>query len=105
MKPSGMLLTAVLLGLICAGMYGANTMLTGLIPLEYDRVGRTSLTAGMVDSFIYVGSALSGALAGGVYELLGANMLFGAWIIAGSISAALMILSSRMSKAYWNNHS
>ena len=102
MNPMGMLLTAVLLGLICAAMYGANTMLTGLIPLEYDRVGRTSLTAGMVDSFIYVGSALSGALAGGVYEQLGANMLFGAWILAGALSAALMVISSRMSSNYWN---
>lgn len=100
----GMLVTAVLLGLICAAMYGANTMLTGLIPLEYDRVGRTSLTAGLVDSLIYAGSALSGALAGGVYEMLGANMLFGAWIIAGAVSAVLMVVSSRMSKRYWNQH-
>lgn len=100
----GMLKTAVLLGLICAAMYGANTMLTSLIPLEYDRIGRTSLTAGMVDSFIYAGSALSGALAGGVYEMLGANMLFGAWIIAGAVSAVLMVVSSRMSKRYWNQH-
>ena len=97
----GMLLTAVLLGFICAAMYGANTMLTGLIPLEYDRVGRTSLTAGMVDSFIYAGSALSGTLAGGIYETLGSDMLCGAWILAGGASAALMHMASRMSAAYW----
>ncbi|MBR5302128.1 MAG: MFS transporter [Clostridia bacterium] len=101
---SGMLKTAVLLGLICAAMYGANTMLTSLIPLEYDRVGRTSLTAGMVDSFIYAGSALSGVLAGGVYEALGPGMLFGAWIAAGALSAVLMVVSSRMSKTYWSQH-
>ena len=100
----GMLKTAVLLGLICAAMYGANTMLTSLIPLEYDRVGRTSLTAGMVDSFIYAGSALSGVLAGGVYETLGPGMLFGAWIAAGAASAVLMHLASRMSSAYWNKN-
>ena len=41
----GMLLTAVLLGTICAAMYGANTMLTGLIPMEYDRIGKTGMTA------------------------------------------------------------
>ena len=97
----GMLLTAVLLGFICAAMYGANTMLTGLIPLEYDRVGRTSLTAGMVDSFIYAGSALSGTLAGGIYETLGSDMLCGAWILAGGASAVLMHRASRMSAAYW----
>lgn len=101
---SGMLLTAVLLGTICAAMYGANTMLTGLIPLEYDRVGRTSLTAGMVDSFIYVGSALAGVLAGGVYETCGADTLFLLWIAAGALSALLMYLSSRMSSAYWAKH-
>lgn len=101
---SGTLLTAVLLSLICAAMYGANTMLTGLIPLEYDRTGRTSLTAGMIDSFIYAGSALSGVLAGGVYETLGARMLFAAWILAGGVSALLMHLSSRMSQAYWQKH-
>lgn len=100
----GMLKTAVLLGLICAAMYGANTMLTGLIPLEYDRVGRTSLTAGMVDSFIYAGSALSGVLAGSVYETLGVSWLFLAWILAGGVSALLMHISSRMSKAYWSRH-
>ena len=100
----GKLKTAVMLGLICAAMYGANTMLTGLIPLEYDRVGRTSLTAGIVDSLIYAGSALSGTLAGGVYETLGPDKLFLSWILAGGTSAMLMLLSSRMSSAYWAKH-
>ncbi|MBR4040382.1 MAG: MFS transporter [Clostridia bacterium] len=101
MKRFGLPATAVLLGMICAGMYGANTMLTGLIPLEYDRVGRTSLTAGMIDSFIYLGSALSGAIAGGIYETLGPDMLYGAWMLAGGVSALLMMISSRMSAAFW----
>ena len=100
-KHLGLLATAVLLGMICAGMYGANTMLTGLIPLEYDRVGRTSLTAGMIDSFIYLGSALSGAIAGSIYETLGANMLYGSWMLAGGISVLLMMISSRMSAVFW----
>ena len=97
---------SVLLGLICAGMYGANTMLTGLIPLEYDRIGRTSLTAGLIDSLIYLGSALSGALAGGVYENLGGWALYGLWIAAGAASALLMTAAFRMSAKYWkaNGH-
>ena len=104
MKHFGLLVTAVLLGMICAGMYGANTMLTGLIPLEYDRVGRTSLTAGMIDSLIYLGSALSGTIAGSIYETLGANMLYGAWMLAGALSILLMLAASRMSAAYWQKH-
>lgn len=101
---SGMLLTAVLLGTICAAMYGANTMLTGLIPLEYDRVGRTSLTAGMVDSFIYIGSALAGVFGGSIFDAMGAHTLYGSWIVAGLLSAILMLLAMRMSCRYWNKH-
>lgn len=101
MNRFGMLVTAVLLGLICAAMYSANTMFTSLIPLEYDRVGRTSLTAGMIDSFIYLGSALSGIFGGGIFETLGANMLYGTWILTGGAAVLLMHIASRMSAAYW----
>ena len=95
-------IAGVLLGTICAAMYGANTMLTGLIPLEYDRVGRTSLTAGMIDSFIYLGSALAGVFGGSIFDAMGAHTLYGSWIIAGGISAILMLLAMRMSNSYWH---
>ena len=97
----GILLTAVLLGFICAGMYGANTMLTALIPLQYDRVGRTGMTAGMVDCTIYAGSAIAGVVGGSLYEGAGAAALFGAWIAAAVVCAGLMMLSFAMSRKYW----
>ena len=94
-------LTAVLLGCMCAAMYGANTMLTGLIPFEYHRVGKTGMTAGLVDSCIYAGSALAGVLAGGVYEGMGAQALAALWALSAVISILLMRVSGRMSAAYW----
>jgi len=94
-------LTAVLLGCMCAAMYGANTMLTGLIPFEYHRVGKTGMTAGLVDSFIYAGSALAGALAGGVYEGFGTKALVVLWALSAAVSVILMHVSGRMSMAYW----
>ena len=97
------MITAVLLGLICAGMYGANTMLTALIPLQYDRIGRTGMTAGMIDSSIYAGSAIAGVLGGGLYEGAGAPALYGAWIGAAAVCAALMLASLTMSRKYWEN--
>ena len=99
----GVLATAVLLGLICAGMYGANTMLTGLIPLEYDRVGKTGLTAGLIDSLIYAGSALAGAVGGALYETMGTQALYASWIAAAAAAAALMALAGRMSARYWRS--
>jgi len=98
---TGILLTAVLLGFICAGMYGANTMLTGLIPMEYDRAGKTGLTAGMVDSFIYLGGALSGFLGGTLYDGFGSEALYVSWIATAVLCSAMMIVSGRMSKRYW----
>ena len=97
-------LTAALLGCMCAAMYGANTMLTGLIPFEYHRVGKTGMTAGLVDSCIYGGSALAGALAGGVYEGLGVSALIAMWAGAAAVSIVLMRVSSRMSAAYWKKY-
>ena len=94
-------LTAVLLGCMCATMYGLNTMLTGLIPFEYNRIGKTGMTAGLVDSCIYLGSALAGALAGGVYEGFGVSALIVMWIAAAAVSIVMMRVSGRMNAAYW----
>ena len=104
MMTSGMLRTAVLLGLICAGMYGANTMLTALIPLEYNCVGKTGMTAGLIDSFIYAGSAFSGVVGGGIYGSLGRNTLYGTWAAAGMVSVVLLAAAGRMSARYWKAH-
>lgn len=104
MITSGMLRTAILLGLICAGMYGANTMLTALIPLEYNCIGKTGMTAGLIDSFIYAGSAFAGVFGGSIYEKLGRNTLYGTWAAAGVASVALLFAAGRMSARYWKAH-
>ena len=97
-------LTAALLGCMCATMYGLNTMLTGLIPFEYNRIGKTGMTAGLVDSFIYAGSVLAGALAGGVYEGFGVSALVIMWIAASALSIVMMRISGRMNAAYWKKY-
>ena len=97
-------LIAALLGCMCAAMYGANTMLTGLIPFEYHRIGKTGMTAGLVDSCIYGGSALAGALAGGVYEGMGVSALIAMWACAAAVSIVMMRISSRMSTLYWKKY-
>jgi len=97
--PVGALLPmAMLLGCVCAAMYGANTMLTGLIPMEYDNMGKSGMTAGLVDAFIYLGSALAGVLAGGVYDMAGEQMLYLIWIGAAVCCAAMMIVSGKTRK-------
>ena len=101
----GLLLLSILLGMICAAMYGANTMLTALIPMDYDRVGRTGMAAGMIDSCIYLGSALSGVIGGYVYEQIGPSSLYGAWILAAVVSGVLIHAGSRISMKFWKTFS
>ncbi len=90
----GMLFTALLLGMICACMYGMNPIMTGLLPMEYEKAGRIGLTAGLIDSFIYLGSSLAGVAAGGLYEALGVKALYAAFLIASAAAAILSWLSA-----------
>ncbi len=90
---------AVLLGLMSAILYGSNTLFTVLIPMEYDKSGRVGLAAGLIDSFIYVGSALAGALTGFIRESMGSwTGVYGIWIVVSILGAASMFLSVRGSK-------
>lgn len=91
----GMLAVALLLGCVCAAMYGANPMLTALIPMEYSAIGRSGMAAGLVDACIYLGSALAGVLAGGVYESGGLGALCVIWMAACAAGAGMMLLSGR----------
>ena len=88
-----MVISAVLMGLGCAGLYGLNPLLTALIPLEYDRAGRIGLAAGLIDSFIYIGSALAGVLGGVVSQYLGSTGLFVSWTVVAMLSAACCFMS------------
>ena len=92
---SGMLLTALLLGCICAATYGANAMLTGMIPMEYDSVGKSGMTAGMIDAFIYLGSALAGVLGGGIYDYAGVGALCLIWAGSSAVAVVLMLTSEK----------
>ena len=90
---------AVLLGLMSAILYGSNTLFTVLIPMEYDKSGRVGLAAGLIDSFIYVGSALAGTLTGFIRESMGSwTGVYGIWIVVSILGAASMFLSLRGSK-------
>ena len=64
-------------------------------------MGRTGMTAGMIDSMIYAGSAFSGVLGGVIYEHAGAAMLFLSWTGAAVVSAAMIVLAARLFGRYF----
>lgn len=90
---------ALFLGMMSAILYGSNTLFTVLMPMDYDSTGRVGLAAGLIDSFIYVGSALAGTLTGFMRESTGSwTGVYAIWIIVSLIGAGCMFLSVRGSK-------
>lgn len=95
---SAVWVTALMLGLMSAILYGSNTLFTVLMPMEYDKSGRVGLVAGLIDSFIYVGSALAGTLTGFMRESTGSwSGVYALWIFVSILGAACMFLSAKRS--------
>ncbi|MEG0767364.1 MAG: MFS transporter, partial [Clostridia bacterium] len=90
----GMLLTALLLGACCACMFGVNPLTTTILPMEYADVGRVGLVAGMVDSLIYVGSALVGVTTGSVQQAYGLPAVYALWGIVALLGVASILYSA-----------
>lgn len=96
---SSVLLTATFLGVMSAILYGSNTLITTIIPMEYTDCGRVGLVAGLVDALIYVGSALAGTLTGWLHETTGAwTSVYLIWAAVAIVGAAGSILSARGAK-------
>ena len=89
---------ALLLGLCCASCYGINPMINTLIPMEYERAGRVGLVAGLVDCFIYLGSALAGTAAGALSDSYGWGTVYTVWALVSALGSALAFVSIRGGK-------
>ena len=94
---------ALLLGLCCSATYGINPMLTTFIPMGYEQGRRVSLVAGMMDSFIYVGSSLAGVITGAIRDSAGWTPVFILWCGVAVMAFILALASTRGAKwlAQW----
>lgn len=96
-------LTAIFLGVMSAILYGSNTLLTTIIPMEYTDCGRVGLVAGLVDALIYVGSALAGTLTGWLHETTGAwTSVYLIWAAVAILGAVCSVFSARGAKKLSN---
>ena len=95
-------LCALLMGLCCAANFGVNPLLNALIPMDYDKSGRIGLVAGLIDCFIYIGSALTGVAAGAVIDVVGWQGVYAMWIVVSAVGAAFGIAAIRGEKRMKN---
>ena len=92
-------LLALMLGIISAILYGTNPLLTTLIPMEYDYMGRVGLVAGLTDCSIYIGSSLAGVATGWMHDISGSwQIVYLVWTIVAVVGGALGLLATRKIK-------
>lgn len=84
------ILAIIFLGLSSAMMYGANTILLGVIPLAYVKYNKTSSVAGFLDFNSYMAAGLSSLIAGFSLDRIGWNGILIFWIVM--IAVAILAL-------------
>ena len=92
-------LLALMLGLISAILYGTNPLLTTLIPMEYDYMGRVGLVAGLTDCSIYIGSSIAGVATGWMHDMSGSwQIVYLVWTIAAVVGGTLGLFATKKTK-------
>lgn len=99
LSSGGLLVYALLLGACCAMMYGVNPLETVVLPMDYASFGRVGLAAGMIDSSVYLGAAITSVLGGYLKDALGLEAVFFSWAVAAVLGAVAALLSIRPAHA------
>jgi len=75
----------ILLGLSSGMMYGVNTLLVGVIPLQFEHYGRAASMAGLFNFLAYVASGFASAFTGLLVDLSGWQGVLGTWALLAGI--------------------
>lgn len=90
-------LDILLLSLSSSLMYGANTLLLTIVPLNFSRFNKVSGIAGFLDFCSYMGAALSGFLTGFIVDSAGWKYMMVMWA-ALAFLGIISILASYLKK-------
>lgn len=92
LKTTSVIVYLLLLCCCSSSLYGATSVITSVIPLNYRL---TSSTVGFLDFTIYLGAGVSGILTGFVSENFGWNAVTLLWTIAGIAGTVFIIMSKK----------
>lgn len=87
-----MIVAVVLLSLITCSMMAINVLNISLIPLRFARYGRASTATGILNSFTYLGSAVSSYGIGAVSQGFGWTVTIGMWIAIAGVGGVICVL-------------
>ena len=78
------------MGIVLAVVYGVNTVLTTMLPLQFAHTGRSGAISSVFNFLSYVGAALGGVISGAVADWIGWTGMY--WLWAGLSTAALVLM-------------
>lgn len=93
-------LAMIVLALASAAMYGANTLLLGVFPMQYAYCGRVSAMAGFLDFCAYVASGFAAVLSGLMIDRLGWGGVMALWLAVAGIGMAALIVAENSRVTY-----
>jgi len=84
------LASVVFLGLVSGMMYGVNTLLLGVVPLQFERYGRSSSVSGLLNFLAYMASGIASAFTGWMVDLSGWQGVLVSWSMLAAIGTAAL---------------
>ncbi|MBQ9079469.1 MAG: MFS transporter [Clostridia bacterium] len=92
---SSPIISVLLLAFICAAQHGINFLIIVLSPKRFSRFGNVGTISGLLNSFVYVGSAISIWGIAKIAESAGWRATIAVWGIAAAAGIALCLVVSR----------
>lgn len=93
-------ISLLMLGISTTTMMAVNTLLIGLLPINFDKINKVSSISGILNSFVYIGGAISTYGIGIMSEKIGWNNTILVWIILSIISCTICLAILKK----WNNY-
>lgn len=80
-------------------MFGANTMLLGVIPMNFAKYNKTSSVAGFLDFFCsYLAAGFAAFITGAIVDNVGWNGVMIFWIVCSVVGIFALLISWKYDK-------
>lgn len=93
-------ISLLMLGISTTTMMAVNTMLIGLLPTNFHKINKVSSISGILNSFVYIGSAISTYSIGIMSENIGWKNTILIWVILAIISCIICLAVLKKWKNY-----
>lgn len=96
--PTSTVVALLFLGLSSAMMFGANTMLLGVIPMNFAKYNKTSSVAGFLDFCSYLAAGFAAFVTGTIVDNVGWNGVMIFWIVCSVVGIFALLISWKYDK-------